>query len=256
MSARPGSEMSEARAEPEAMAATTVPGAKLVRGIWLPATERHFADMLEHHSKIGDVDGKGTYQLHKLRQAMGYIGPLRRRVAVDVGAHVGLWAMHMVKDFERVVAFEPVPLHRRLFALNVPAGKYEIHACALGRVPGRVRITVPPGTTGSAHVVVGERLAGEKRGPTVEAEVRTLDSFGLEAVDFVKIDVEGFELEVLRGAEATLLRCRPYVIVEQKKNDERNFGRPKYEALAWLEAMGWRRTFEYGGDFFLSAAEG
>jgi FkbM family methyltransferase len=49
---------------------------------------------------------------------------------------------------------------------------------------------------------------------TGDIKVRTLDSFCFESVDFIKIDVEGMEYDVLRGSTETLMRCRPIVLFE------------------------------------------
>jgi hypothetical protein len=62
----------------------------------------------------------------------------------------------------------------------------------------------------------------------------------LPDVSFVKIDVEGYELPVLEGAEKTIRRCRPLILVEQGGNEEKHFGRPRNEASAFLESLGMR----------------
>src|SRR5205814_1242528 len=102
-------------------------------------------------------------------------------------------------------AFEPINEHRECFEKNVPMPR-SLHAVALGVTSGWVNMETAPGSSGSTHVVSG-------RG---ETEMRTLDSFELNFVDFIKIDCEGYEPQVLQGAKATLERCRPCVIVEQK----------------------------------------
>jgi FkbM family methyltransferase len=70
---------------------------------------------------------------------------------------------------------------------------------------------------------------------------RTIDSYGLADVSFVKIDVEGYELPVLQGAVETLQRCRPLILVEQNGNEELHFGSPRDEASVFLEELGMRR---------------
>jgi hypothetical protein len=71
------------------------------QGVWFPDGEKHFPDWMTKNGEV--VDGRGTYQIKKLREAMGWVKKLR--TAVDVGGHVGLWAMHLAKKFEHLHAF-------------------------------------------------------------------------------------------------------------------------------------------------------
>jgi hypothetical protein len=64
---------------------------KCADGIWFPDGESHLVKMLKGSPR---VDGRGTYQLHKLMSAMQHVK--HRRCALDVGMHVGLWSMHLV----------------------------------------------------------------------------------------------------------------------------------------------------------------
>jgi FkbM family methyltransferase len=215
--------------------------AKLVGGVWLPDTEQHFVEMMLHNKKrTRVVDGKHTYQYHKLEAAMAFVPPERRRVAVDIGAHVGLWSMWLVKLFGHVHAFEPVAHHAVLFAWNVPAANVTLHRVALGERAGAVSLTVPPEQTGNAHV------AGDGEVPMLR-----LDSLRLARVDFLKIDVEGYELPVLRGAEQTLRRCKPIMVVEQKGNDAKFYGQPRNAAAGWLKTLGARDLQTISGDHIM-----
>lgn len=233
------------------------PDAKQVAGVWLPASERHFADMILHRSKVGAVDGKGTYQLHKLRAAMDHQPQVRRRLALDIGAHVGLWAMWLVGEFDQVHAFEPVPPHAEIFPYNMPRTNWTLHRVALGAAAGSVSMTVPIRQTGGAHVAARRANPGTKYNPGGAAEVwgsvpmRSLDSFDFQDVDFIKIDVEGYELPVLEGARATILRCRPNIVIEQKGNDAA-YGQPRDAALANLRGLGMTPLAKpIGGDWVM-----
>jgi FkbM family methyltransferase len=234
-----------------------IPGGQLVGGVWLPATEVHLREMMLDNPKARLIrEGKATYQIRKLDAVMRYLPLGRRRVAVDIGAHVGLWSMWLVELFARVEAFEPVPLHRELFRANV-TGDYCLHACALGESDGTVDLEVPEQTTGNAHIAIGRRHPGTKHvaDPDRHTVIRgvpicTLDRFGLEAVDLVKIDVEGYERAVVRGARETLARWSPVVIVEQKGNDAA-YGDAPDAALAELEALGYVRQACLSGDWIM-----
>ena len=90
-----------------------------------------------------------------------------------------------------------------------------------------------------------------KKWPIVEnIEIRTLDSFDLTDVDFIKIDVEGFELPVVQGAEETICRCKPHMVVEQKGN-ESAYGGAKNEAAEFLYALGMKDLTIMAGDHIM-----
>lgn len=230
-----------------------VPNAKLVGGVWLPEDERHFVYMMLENKKAHRVvDGKATYQYRKLEAAMKNIPRERRRRCVDIGAYTGLWAMWLAKEFAFVECFEPMP-YAEILPHNMPSDNYALHRIALGEEPGVVAMGYPDGVVGNCHVLDSAKaracgIAKEVAG----IEMRTLDSFAFEEVDFIKIDVEGFELQVVKGAKETLLRNRPYMILEQKGNDEKFEGQKRNEALRWCQRLGMVPRWEIGGDWFLS----
>lgn len=196
--------------------------------------------MIEWMDRNGEiVDGRGTYQIKKLRAAMQFVKQFR--CAVDIGAHVGFWSMHLSSRFQSVQAFEPVAEHRACFEINAGGPGVTLHACALGKAPGMVAMAIPPGSSGGTHV------AGSGDVP-----MNRLDAFDLRDVDFIKIDCEGYELDVLLGAAATIERCKPCVIVEQKPHKIRDFGYTRPEAVEFLESLGAVRRQELSGDYILS----
>lgn len=210
---------------------------KCHRGIWLPSGELHLTQWMDEVNHL--VDGKPTYQYSKLEAALRWVR--NWRVAVDVGAHCGLWSMHLVKRFSEVHAFEPVQTHRDCLLKNVPGGKLRLHACALGERAGSISIHTDASSSGDSWV------SGD--GPI---PMETLDHHGLCNVDFIKLDCEGYELFALRGAEETLKRCRPCVIVEQKPGRAQKFGLPETEAVAYLQGLGARLHKVISGDYILS----
>lgn len=211
---------------------------KQLGGVWLPDGETHLVDWMKKTNRL--VDGKLTYQYHKLEAALGYVKEWRG--AVDVGAHCGLWSMHLADRFALLYAFEPVAAHRECFNMNVlgAAGVY-LHPCALGESDGSVSIHTAPTSSGDSWV--------NGRG---EIPLRRLDDFGITDVDFLKLDCEGYELFALRGAEETLIRCRPCVIVEQKPGRAQKFGLPERGAVDYLQKLGAKLRKEMSGDFILS----
>jgi FkbM family methyltransferase len=224
----------------------------IVQGIHLPDGETHLKEHMAGSRVL--VDGKGTYQYRKLSAGLQLL--TRKRLAVDIGAHVGLWSRILVKEFDWVEAFEPV--HGDWFVRNVALDKCRLHRVALGETTGRVDFQVPIETTGNTHVAIagphpGTRgVAHPERVTTVlGVPMFTLDSLGLKDVDFVKIDVEGVERAVVAGAEATIKTSRPIVILEQKGNEGAYGDEPK-AALKLLQSWGMKVHTELSGDFILA----
>ena len=160
-----------------------------------------------------EMTPEGTYQKRQLEGALKLVR--NWRCAVDGGAHVGTWSRTLSKRFERVLAFEPShDTHEALLA-NIAAfscSNVEPHYAALGARPGRVKMMLDKaqearGNTGARCIAVGN-----------EVDVKPLDSFELPALDFFKLDVEGAEVDALKGATETLKRCKPVVLFEDKRH--------------------------------------
>jgi FkbM family methyltransferase len=189
----------------------------------LPSSDRHFAAYL---AKAPKLEGRRMYQPEHITKSVAMCR--RRRVAIDVGAHVGFWSYYLAMRFETVHAFEPSELFASCFTRNVRAKNVILHRIAVGENTGTVEMEMTPENTGATHV---------RHGSPGSIPMRRLDDFGLENVDFMKVDVEGYERMVIEGARETLLRCKPLVIVEQKDFGSR-YGDEPYAAAELLESLG------------------
>ena len=217
------------------------------QGVYLPNGETHLTQWMSDNGEI--ADGRGTYQIKKLRRALSRCRNFR--TAVDVGGHVGLWSMQLAKHFRNVIAFEPIAEHRECFRENLKGRRgVELVACALGARAGFVRFDTNPSSSGDTHVHA-EGNDGVSDTHMDGAIVETLDSFDLPDVDFMKLDCEGYELFALQGAALTIERDRPVIIVEQKPGRAQRFGLPERGAVDWLLGKGYRLTDEMSGDFVL-----
>ena len=146
----------------------------------------------------------------------------------DLGANIGFFALlaaRLTGPSGRVLAFEPVPevarLARAAAARNELSDRVEVRAIAVGATEG----------TASLHVVEESswsHLASRGRHPdtvaTIDVPIVTLDSLvlgGEPAPDVIKVDVEGAEVDVLRGASVLLRTARPVLLIElHETNDE------------------------------------
>lgn len=140
-------------------------------------------------------------------------------VILDIGANIGCTAILFSGLARQVHAFEPSPTTFSLLERNVGKaglGNVLLHNMGLGAEESTSTLTFSPSNR-SGGFVSDQTRAGE--GFTVETiAIRRLDdvvpSLGIESLQFIKIDVEGFEGHVLRGGRETLSRFRPVVVLE------------------------------------------
>lgn len=235
---------------------------KQSHGWWFPDHEVHLIDWMNSKKNKVVMNGRSAYQGAKQLAALKHCKQFR--TAVDVGGHVGLWSFNLAHRFNWVHAFEPVAAHRECFASNVfphqgKPGYVTLYPLALGAEPGFVSIDTETGSSGNSAVFRTRTGETESRvlpvaldsteGPYVE--MRTLDSFGFQELDFLKIDTEGFEENVLRGGEQTIKACKPVIVVEQKRDMASRFGLEPLGAVRLLESWGYRIAEEISGDFIM-----
>jgi FkbM family methyltransferase len=178
---------------------------------------------------------------------------LRRRhhgdgvVAIDCGANIGVhtveWAVAMT-GWGSVLAVEA---QERVYyalagniAINNCFNAFALHA-AVSSEPGTMIIPNPnylvPSSFGSLELrqSAGNEFIGQKidyTANTVVIRKLTLDEINLPRVDFIKIDIEGMELEALEGARQTIDRSQPIMLLERIKTDSK-------QLTTWLETRGY-----------------
>ncbi len=147
---------------------------------------------------------------------------------VDVGANVGAYTvLGAAAAGATTYAFEPSPHaleHLRAnVELNRIGGLVHIEPYAVGREPGTVRIETEGAS--AMHRVASEQEQPEQAGHamTPGIEMRTLDSYGLRPA-ILKIDVEGYEAEVLAGAAATLASPELVAVITENSDDSDRYG--------------------------------
>ncbi len=139
----------------------------------------------------------------------------RGGTSVDVGAWYGPWTARLLKLADRVVTIEANPAMARMLRAGLPAA--EIVEAAASDQPGTATLWLPGGGRGA------EGLASLEHPTEQSVTVRrlTIDSLGLTDVRLIKVDVEGHEAAALRGAEQTIRRDAPLLMVELETRHQR-----------------------------------
>ena len=172
------------------------------------------------------LDARGRHALlHPPRAhpaALAFLGP--GAVAIDIGANLGEWTVPLARAVGaggQVLACEPAPRAAKALEATLGANalrQAEVVRCAVGDHDGSAEFTMPVVTstrtdTGTARI--GAAGPGHQ---ALSVPLSSLDSLaarrGLRRVDLIKIDVEGHEKQVLDGAETTLSRFRPAMVIE------------------------------------------
>jgi FkbM family methyltransferase len=163
----------------------------------------------------------------------------------DIGANIGLWSLYLaelVGDRGTVEAFEPVPGNIQRLEENLELSGHRnvhVHTIALGSKTGAVYLYVPydPGSAALAPEQQGDHLK-------VTAQCRRLDDVWAERgrphVAFVKMDVEGSEPEVLRGAREFLATCNPVITCEINQQKLKALGESSGSIFEFLGYFGYK----------------
>jgi FkbM family methyltransferase len=153
------------------------------------------------HTKPTYLEDAGNGQQAQRDAALQYIK--QWRVCLDIGSNIGQWTRPLAKRFESVVCFEPNPNFRECFKKNIQEKNV---------------LLWPYGLSDKEHKAKQDFNSTVLHEEDGDIDCRTLDSFGLTNVDFVKIDVDGFEIPLLNGARETLTKNDPVINIEMKRD--------------------------------------
>jgi FkbM family methyltransferase len=191
---------------------------------------------------------------------------------IDAGANFGWYAIHfsrLVGEGGRVIAFEPVPESYMELAANLELNEcknLDLRNMALGNIDGAITMFVP-----EIHLGAGAASQFLDIGKKIEVPMLKLDDFlekqGIDRVDFIKADIEGGELNLLRGAERLLSRCHPSILIEISDIHCKRFGHTPQDVIQFLTTRGYTgkyinekgdlEAFEmassFNGNYFFSA---
>jgi FkbM family methyltransferase len=178
---------------------------------WWPADDNWCWKVI--HQEVADVEDA-------IRFSKG------NSVAVQAGGNVGVWASYLAKKFGRVETIEPMGVNYECLKRNVPANVAHRFG-AFGDKAGFIGMVSVEGNAGAHY-------------PKAEGEIPviTIDSLNLEACDLLVLDVEGYEPHALLGAEQTIRKYCPPIMLEEKGLSERYYGIARGTAEKWVLGLG------------------
>ena len=197
-----------------------------VNDFWVPKNDLHFEDWKA---------GKPFTQNKCLLKFIEYCIDKNEKFnkILDIGAWVGTWSMAMEKFCSKIIALEPDSLHYECLVKNV-SKDIETHQLAVGSKQQLISLS-------EDNFTQSKRVVGEGK-----IQMVTVDSLNLEHVDLIKIDVEGYEMEVLKGAAKTLENVR-FLMIELNNNTKK-YGSSNIEVEQHITSLGYKLLMDHWPD--------
>lgn len=183
------------------------------------------------------IGGGGEVELSQLPRIVR-----KEDLALDVGSNLGIYTYALSQLAGQVIAFEPIPLLAR-FVRNQALPNVTVREIALSATGGERELCVPE--EGAAYATLRDD-APSGNVERLKVATQTLDALGLGRIGFMKIDVEGFEEAVLNGAQETIKRDKPRLLIEiEERHNVGGIDR----IVTMLAAMGYDCSFFHNGDW-------
>lgn len=161
---------------------------------------------------------KNFYEINTLNFIRENYGQIKK--IVEVGANIGNHTLYYCSQLNayQIYCFEPNKINRSVLEKNIELNHLEskvtVFDVALGEKQGTgVEKSFSISNTGMNRI----EIADDKNAGNIS--IKPMDEYGFENIDFIKIDVEGFEIPVLLGAKDTIMRNKPVVMIEVFENN-------------------------------------
>lgn len=187
---------------------------------------------------------QNPHSMGQTREMYQELDKISGKTAIDVGAHIGSYALRLAKHFHHVIAFEPNPFNRHILKLNILLNRgqnVQVEDAALSDIDDVKPFYFYRAASGSGSL--NALHYGFKYDRSVQVKVKKLDSFELPAVDVIKIDAEGYEVPVLVGAIRTIESCRPILAIEVHRAKDLSNDSCDCETCSYLMHLDYDLTF-------------
>ena len=137
-----------------------------------------------------------------------------KNLAIDIGGNIGLMARRYAEVFDHVHTFEPVLENYSCLYYNTKElDNITLYPIGLGEEEKQETILLPKNASSCGDWSIVDFINTKESTRSFTIDIRTLDSFNLKP-DFIKIDIQGYELSVLKGATETLKKYKPTLLIE------------------------------------------
>ena len=202
-----------------------------INGFYVPVHDQHFDKWAQ---------GAPFTQNKCLQKFLSWCDSQQKkfRTVIDIGAWCGTWATELTPYSKKIYAFEPSKAHFHCLEKNIfnISQIVEPNRIAIGDKETNIDLIE---TDHTQEARVDESKPGK-------IQMRTLDSFNYQNVDLIKIDVEGYEMKVLIGAEKTLENCQ-YLMIELNNNTKK-YGSSNKDVENYLASKGWHVLIDHWPD--------
>ena len=145
----------------------------------------------------------------------------RRRTMIDIGANIGIFARPAAQHFDKVICFEPVQKNFAVLEKNLEScSNVELHCLGISDHAHTGMFKMMTMKCGETQQV--DHFEPEPGYESHTGDLVTLDQFAFDQVDWIKIDVEGFEMSVLQGSVRTIQQNRPWILLEDNGQQQQH----------------------------------
>jgi FkbM family methyltransferase len=179
---------------------------------------------------------------------------------IDVGAHIGWYTIDFAKLAKHVYSFECSPKSFNYLCANIALNEcdYKVtkYNVALGSKEGTTDYYIRDPKDGGGNGISKFEYDVNKNTPTIVVPVKTLDSYNLQNVNFIKIDVEGHEKQVLEGAIETIKANNyPKILFESWDTNQSSEFNPvelRKELFEFITSIGYTHIVKVSHDMFVA----
>lgn len=167
---------------------------KIVKGIAVLEEDQYICKWVQESGRL-------DHDQNLLPRILPYV----KGTVIDVGAFIGDHTIAYARRANKVIAFEPNPNAYQCLDFNLKNyPNVELRNQGLGEIPGKISLTDVPTNVGMVYASKSNK----------GIDCITIDSLNLDRLDFIKIDAEGYEHNILKGAEETIKKYKPVMVLE------------------------------------------